>query len=102
MKPEPPPPGWIERVYRWGVGLAIPVTILVGVVLLLTARDPHGLSAPELAGATTAPAAAPVVLMAEPLQDKTPSVLLRKATQPRCPPTADGVRPDPCAAPVGR
>ena len=86
MKAAPPQPGWIERLYRRGVGIAIPVTIIAGLVLLLTARDPNG-----TASSQSTPKAPPqVVLMAEPLQDQTPSVLLKPPADRPCPPPPAG------------
>ena len=97
MKPAPPPPGRIERLFRWGVGIAIPVTIVAGLVLLLTARDPHGLSAPAIAAP---PATHDVVLMAEPLEERVPSVLLTKPGADPC--AADAVSSGSSACPPGR
>ncbi|MCX7055778.1 MAG: hypothetical protein WCH32_07460 [Pseudomonadota bacterium] len=85
MKPTPPQPGWIERLYRRGVGIAIPVTIIAGLVLLLSAGNRQGPAAP-----VAAKAAAQVVLMAEPLQEKAPSVLLKPPPERPCPADSAG------------
>jgi hypothetical protein len=94
MKPAPPQPGWIERVYRAGVGLAIPLTIIAGVVLLLTDRDGAGVRAPAAERHDT-------VVMALPLEDARPSVQLR--TAPRVAPCGPaGDRRAPCAPEVSK
>jgi hypothetical protein len=86
MKGPPPSPGWIERVYRVGVGLAIPLTIIAGVVLLLTAREQQ--SAARRAGPRED------VVMALPLQEARPSVELHPA-HPACKPEAGSAHPCP-------
>ncbi len=75
MKPTPPQPGWIERVYRVGVGLAIPLTIVAGLALLLTVPNPVP-TAPATPRPTT-------VVMALPLADLRPVVELRPVTPAR-------------------
>jgi hypothetical protein len=76
LKAAPPQPGWIERLYRGGVGLAIPVTIIAGVVLLLTAREQQ--SAAPAAGINRN------TVISVPLQDTQPSVTLHRDEPARC------------------
>jgi len=90
MKPLPPLPGCIERLYRRGVGLAIPLTLIAGIVLLLTAREQQS--------AAQAPARRDTVVMALPLEDARPTVELRPATRPACKTAVDPGRPCPPAA----
>jgi hypothetical protein len=88
MKPSPPPPGWIERIYRTGVGLAIPLTIVAGVVLLLSAREQQSAARPSVHREE--------VVMALPLEDARPTVDLRPA-RPACTPGAATAQPCPPA-----
>jgi hypothetical protein len=88
MKPSPPPPGWIERLYRTGVGLAIPLTIVAGIVLLLTAREQQS--------AARSPVHREEVVMALPLEDARPTVELRPA-RPACTPGVAATPPCPPA-----
>ena len=90
MKPSPPTPGWIERVYRAGVGLAIPLTIIAGIVLLLSAREQQS--------SAGAPAHRTDVVMALPLEDARPTVELRPA-RPAC--TSGPATAPPCPAAPG-
>lgn len=92
MKKSPPPPGWVDRLYRWGVGLAIPVTLIIGSALLLTAREQRSGVIP--AGPVAPPA---TVLMALPIEEGVRSVQLQAAhaaPTAACPPAA-GARADP-------
>ncbi len=93
MKPSPPPPGWIERLYRTGVGLAIPLTIVAGVVLLLTAREQQS--------AAKAPVHRDEVIVALPLEDARPTIELRPA-RPACTPAAAPGRRCPATPEVRR
>ena len=92
MKTAPPPPGWIDRLYRAGVGLAIPLTIVSGVVLLLATRERETPAPPAVRHAA--------VVMALPLEDARPTVELRPAPGRLCPPAAGDPRPCPLTAPV--
>ena len=90
MKPSPPPPGWIERLYRAGVGFAIPLTIIAGIVLLLSAREQQSSAAATVHRAD--------VVMALPLEDARPTVELRPA-RPACKQGAAATPP--CPPPAG-
>lgn len=76
MKAAPPPPGWIERLFRSGVGLAIPLTIIAGLVLLLTAHDQQTRAAP--------PPGADHTVVSVPLEDVRPTVTLKAAPKADC------------------
>jgi len=89
MKSAPPQPGWIDRLYRAGVGLAIPLTIICGIVLLLATRDRDT--------AATAPARRDAVVMALPLEDSRPTVELRAAARRPCVASAGNAPPCPPA-----
>jgi hypothetical protein len=93
MKPSPPPPGWIERLYRTGMGFAIPLTIVAGIVLLLTAREQQS--------AATAPVHRDEVVMAVPLEVGRPTIELHPA-HPACTPGAAPALPCPSAAGIKR
>jgi hypothetical protein len=76
VKAAPPPPGWIERLFRSGVGLAIPLTIIAGLVLLLSAHDEQSRAAP--------PPGASHTVVSVPLEDARPSVTLKVAPKADC------------------
>lgn len=69
LKRQPPRPGWIERLFAWGVAIAIPVTTVVGFALLVTARHQKA--------AGTRPAATSV-LLAAPSDNRPPAIELRR------------------------
>lgn len=68
-KRQPPRPGWIERLFTWGVAIAIPVTTVVGFGLLVTARHQR---------ATSMTPAATQVLLAAPSDNHPPAIELQQ------------------------
>ena len=81
LKSQPPRPGWIERLFSWGVAIAMLVTTVVGFGLLVTARHQRA------AGAASTPASAAAtssVLLATPIDSRLRAIELRG--------TGDGAR----------
>jgi hypothetical protein len=73
-------PVWADRVFTWGMLIAIPVVGVVGFALLTSIKHPR---AGELQDATT-PAGHRATLLAAPeLESPLPSIQLGKATVPK-------------------
>ena len=83
LKSQPPRPGWIERLFSWGVAIAMLVTTVVGFGLLVTARHQRAAGAASTPASATATATSSV-LLATPIDSRLRAIELRG--------TGDGAR----------
>jgi hypothetical protein len=62
---------WLERIANWGTAIAVPVVVVVGFKLLMSARD----GAPPAAAPTAAPTHAPLRVVAPEIDATAPPAI---------------------------